>query len=235
MPDYREKLQRDDFFKVVFVGDIQTTQPYSKPTWTDWLQRTLWDSGDVQTSWRRRVINSAIDRATPKHVTTYFSEYIGQYRPDLVVLSFGVSPMYPTYDEKAFSADLDGLLDTIQRTASNVALWSPYPLHTGENRSTTLALGALYKQKAIERNLQFIDLYHEFDEIELARVMTNITGVKNELFGLEVGKPDFISLNEIGNYIVAKKMSIDLFRLPLTPVSVGSFIVPQLDTIKRWG
>ncbi len=235
MPDFREKIQSSDFVKIVCVGDMQTSQPYTKPGWTDWLQRAFLDSGSVQTSWRRKVINAGIDRATPKHVTTYYSEYIGQYRPDVVLLSFGVSPLFPMFDEKVFSAELDQLLSTLEKNKIPVVLWTPYPLLLGEKRADTLLLCAQYKQKAVARGLQLVDLYHEFDDVELARVFTNKVVYGNELYSMEVGDSDIASLNNIGNYIVAKKIAKEVFNLSLPEKSVGTFEVPVLDTVKRWG
>lgn len=234
MPSYSEKFNTADFLKIVCVGDIQTAQPYSKPSWSDWLQRALWENGEVQTSWRRQVINTAISRATPKHVLSYFSHYVGQFKPDLTVLSFGVSPMYPEFVEKNFSADFDGLLDLFEKNNIPVVLWSPYPLFMGVNREITLTLGALYKQKAVARNLQFIDLYHEFDEVELSKIYTLAVEVTNELFQQSIGKPDGLSFNEIGQFILARKMASDLFKIGMPANNSGSFHVPNLEVLKRW-
>ncbi|MCC7303977.1 SGNH/GDSL hydrolase family protein [bacterium] len=234
MLGYRDRLHSEDFLKVVFVGDMQTSQPYSKPNWTDWLQRTLWENGEVQTSWRRKVINAGIDRATPRHVFTYYTEYIGQYKPDLVVLSFGVTPVFPQYNEKIFSNELEQLLDTLHHKYIEVVLWSPYPLLNEGSRAATLSLRAIFKEKAVVRNLQFIDLYNEFENVDLSKIMTYTTTKKNELFQMEVGNPDGISLNNIGTYLVARKMANDLFKLAL-PGSAGSFEIPQFDMARHWG
>lgn len=235
MSNFREKFNTSDFLKVVCIGDIQTMQPYGRPSWSDWLQRALLVSGEPQTSWRRQVFNTAVSRATPKHVATYFTQYAAQFKPDVVLLSFGVSPMFPEFIEKDFSGELDALLDTFERNGIPVALWSPYPLLSGENREITLTLSAMYKQKAVARGLQFIDLYHDFDEIELSKIFTFTVVTKNELFQQEIGKPDSISLNGSGQYMVAKRMANDLFKIALPSVSEGDFIVPNMEAVKSWG
>ncbi|WKZ23547.1 MAG: SGNH/GDSL hydrolase family protein [Candidatus Dojkabacteria bacterium] len=234
MSTLQEKIASNDFLKIVCVGDIQTAQTYGKPGWTDWLQRSLWENGDVRTSWRRKVINSGIDRATPRHVSTYFREYIGHYKPDIVLLSFGVSPMFPSFEEKQFLADMNSLLDMIQKEKITTILWSPYPLLTGLNREISLTLGALYKQLSVSQDCQFIDVQHEFDDIELAKIMTYTVVTKNDLFGFEVGKPDVVTLNEAGNYIVARKISRDAFGLQLPQTTAGTYFVPNLELVKRW-
>lgn len=231
----REKVASGDFVRIVCVGDMQTAQPYGKPSWTDWLQRTLWEAGEVQTSWRRQVVNTAVDRATPKHVQTYYSRYIADFKPDLVVLSFGITPVFPQFSQKIFTAELDSLLDQLQRENVSTALWSPYPLLAGEKREETMTIGALYKQKAIERNLPFIDIYREFDGLELTRIFTSTVTVRNELFELEIGEPDGVSLNAIGQYIVARKMALDLFGLALPVVDSGAFVTPRMENLRKWG
>ncbi len=231
----REKIASGDFARIVCVGDMQTAQPYGKPDWSDWLRRVLLETGEVQKSWRRQVVNTAVDRATPKHVQTYYSRYIGDFKPDLVVLSFGVSPLFPQFMQKVFTAELDLLLDQLQREKIATALWSPYPLSTGEKREDIMTLGALYKQKSIERNLPFIDIYHEFDGLELAKIFTSTVTVRNELFGLEIGEPDVVSLNSVGQYIVARKMAQDLFGLALPVADAGSFVTPRMENLRTWG
>jgi len=235
MPSIREKIAAGEFVRIVCVGDMQTSQPYVRPSWTDWLQRALWESGDVQIAWRRQVINAGIDRATPKHVLSYYTRYIGQYKPDAVLLSFGISPMYPAFDQKAFSIELDSVLDAANKENIPVALWSPYPLLSGENREITLTLGSIYKQKAIERGLHFVDLYHDFDEMELTKVFTSTVVVPNELFKLELGEPDMVSLNAIGQYIVAKRLATDWLGIVLPTTDAGDFVTPNLANTKRWG
>lgn len=235
MSSIREKIVAGDFVRIVCVGDMQTSQPFVKPTWTDWLQRALWESGDVQTAWRRQIINAGIDRATPKHLSSYYTRYIGQYKPDAVLLSFGISPMYPSFDQKAFSAELDSVLDTANNEGVQVALWSPYPLLSGEKREVTLTLGALFKQKAIERSLHFIDLYRDFDDVELTKIFTSTVVVPNELFQLEIGAPDIVSLNAIGHYIVAKRLATDWLGVVLPDTDTGSFTTPNLASVRKWG
>jgi len=235
MLSIREKIAAGDFVRIVCVGDMQTSQPYVKPSWTDWLQRALWESGDVQIAWRRQIINAGIDRSTPKHVLSYYTRYIGQYKPDAVLLSFGISPMYPTFDQKTFSAELESVLDAANQENIPVAMWSPYPLLTGENREVTLTLGSIFKQKAIERGLHFIDLYHDFDELELTKVFTSTVTISNELFKLERGEPDKVTLNEVGQYIVAKRLATDWLGVVLPDIEVGSFAIPNLANLKRWG
>lgn len=230
----RDLYNASDFMKVLFVGDIQTAQPYGKPNWTDWVQRALWENGELQVAWRRQVLNTAVARATPKHVSTYFMHYIGQYKPDAVVVSFGVSRMYPHFDEKDFLSEMNALLDVLQRLETTVILWSPYPLLGGVNREVTLTMGAGYKQLAVARNLQFVDIYHDFEDIELAKIFTYKVMVNNELFEQQVGGIDGITLNEIGQYIVAKRMAGDLFRIALPEADTGTFRTPNLDTVKRW-
>jgi len=231
----REKFANEDFLRIVCVGDLQTAQPYGKPSWSDWLQRVAQETGQVQTSWRRQILNTAVERATPKHVQTYFTRYIGDFKPDLVVLSFGVTPLYPVFDQKIFEAELHQLLDLLEKERIPVALWSPYPLLAGEKREEIMVLGALYKQKAIERNLQFIDIYREFEGVELSKIFTTTAARNNDVFGLEVGTLDGMSLNNIGQYIVAKKMALDLFGTGLPGFDEGSFVTPRLEGLKKWG
>jgi len=235
MPSIKDRITSEDFIRVVCTGDMQTSQPYGKPDWTDWLQRALWETGAVQTSWRRQVVNTAVDRATPKHIQTYYAKYIGEYKPDVVLFSFGISPLFPQFDQNTFSKELDSLLDLLQKEGVATVLWSPYPLLTGKKREETMTLGALYKQKAIERNLQFIDVYREFEGLELSKVFTSTVSVRNELFELEVGDSDMVALNDVGQYIVAKKIALDLFGLALPAIDSGSFVTPRLESLKRWG
>lgn len=230
----KERFDSNDFLRILCVGDIQTAQPFSKPSWMDWMARTLQETGDLQIAWRRQVTSSAVSRATPKHVATYYRHYVEQYRPDIVLLSFGVTPMYPTYNEKQFAAELDGLLLRLEKQSVTTVLWSPYPLLAGLQREVSLSLNSLYKQKAVERGIQFIDLYHEFDEIELSKLFTYKVGVKNDLFGLSVDDLDPITLNGTGQYIIAKKMVYDLFRISLPQSDYGSFVTPTLESVKKW-
>lgn len=230
----KERFDSNDFLRVLCVGDIQTVQPYSKPSWTDWLARTLQESGDLQIAWRRQVITSGVVRSTPKHVATYYLHYIEQYKPNVVLLSFGVTPMFPLFNEQQFSSELDGLLQKLEKQSVTTVLWSPYPLLAGVHRDVTLSLNSLYKQKAIERGFQFIDLYHEFDDVELSKIFTYKVGIKNDLFGLEVGNPDPITPNAFGQYIIAKRMAFDLFRLALPQSDYGSYSTPVLESVKKW-
>ena len=234
MVDFKEKLLSHDFFRVLCVGDQQTSQDKTSPKWSDWLSRSLLENGDIQKTWRRQLVNVAIDRATPRHVATYYMHYIGQFKPDLVILSFGVTPLYPDFNEKVAEAEISGLLETFSKNETAVALWSPYPLLTGEKRSDTIALGAMYKRLAEEHSCVFVDIFHEFDGVELAKLFTLKIVDKSLAFGQKVGGMDAISLNEIGNYILAKKLATDIFGYALPAQDVGSYKTPVMENVKSW-
>jgi hypothetical protein len=84
-----------------------------------------------------------------------------------------------------------------------------------------LGLQTLYKQKASDYNWEYIDVFHEFDEYELSRLFVNSDGRK-------------YTLNQAGNFIVAKKVLQQLFSLSMPESSVGSFILPDLEQLKKW-
>ncbi len=234
MTAYQQKLSEGDFFRVVCVGDAVTAQAPVKPSWSDWLQRALWEMVEPQKAWRRQVINTAYSRATLRHLATYITHYAVQLKPDVIVLSVGATPLFPTFEEPTFLNELDMLLNVLQKNNIPIIAWSPYPFSGGVGRDATHALERIYKQKMQEYEGVYVDVFHEFDGIELSKVFTLLASEKSELFGLQTGMPDFLHPNEVGQYIIAKKIAEVGFQMGLPTVSSGSYVLPNLELVKKW-
>lgn len=235
MATFQEKLSSQDFLRVVCVGDAQTTQAISQPAWSDWLQRALWEHDDLQKSWRRQVINTSIERSTPQHVATYLSHYVSDFKPDMVILSFGVTPLFPAYEESVFIPELDGLLKILTDLGTELVLWSPYALMGGMGKDATLDLYTLYEQKARAIGARFVDIYHEFENYEQTKLFTYSVLEDDAFWGLKSGGLDFVHCNEIGNYIIAKKIAEDGLGITLPTLTKGSYVIPALEGLRKWG
>lgn len=226
-------LEEGDFLTVVCTGDAQTAQLPVKPGWTDWLQRALWENGDSQKNWRRRVFNTAAENATPRHIATYIRSYVSALKPDVIIASFGIAPFLPQYDEATFLAELDAFCDALLRLSTPVVLWSPYPLSGGIARDASLSVTRIFEQRCSQLQWQFVDVFHQFDSYEMGKFFTLQVGPKST-FGMIPGGNDHIHIGVDGQYIIAKTIAQEVFRLGLSLESVGSFVVPNLESAKRW-
>lgn len=234
MTSYQQKLADGDFFRAVCVGDAVTSQSPVKPSWSDWLQRAFWEMIEPQKAWRRQVINTAYSRATVRHVATYITHYVTQFKPDVIILSFGATPLFPTYEEATFISELDMILSALKKANIPVIGWSPYPFSGGIARDGIFSLERIYQQKMQENGGIYVDVVHEFDNIELSKIFTVIAAEKSELFGLQPGSLDHIHPNEIGQYVIARKIAEVGFQMGLPTSSTGSFEVPNLELVKKW-
>jgi len=221
MKAFQQKYTTEDFLRIVCTGDAQTAQKTVLPNWINWVEYVLQKNGDIQQAWKKQVFSTASEKSSLKHAITYLTHYVGQIKPDLLIFSFGQSYLSASYNETEVLAELDQFALSVQKMATEVAVWSPYPLPGGEGRDMMLGLQTLYKQKAADYNWEYIDVFHEFDEFELSRLFVNSDGRK-------------YILNQAGNFIVAKKVLQQLFSLSMPESSVGSFILPDLEQLKKW-
>lgn len=230
----REKLAAEDFIKVVCAGDIQTIQPFTAPKWTDWVLRALRENGDLTKTWRRQLVNVGMRKATLQHISTFYSHYISSCKPDLAIISFGVSSIFPQFSEQEYLLGLDTLISKLKADNISFVLWSPYPLAGGHGKEEFMKISTIMKEKAETNGGLFVDVLHAFEGISLGQLFTHNAIEDDDIMGLKKDSPDHININAIGSYIIAKELSEAIFGLPLPTKSIGDYEVPNVSAFKSW-
>jgi hypothetical protein len=223
MEQIRKKIAEQDFLRVVCIGDAQTAQPEVAPRWSDWVYRSLLERYEAPRSWRLQVLNTASAGATPKHVATYFSHYIGQFKPDLVIASFGATAATSLYSESEFIPEFEALEASIARAGIQLALWTPCNIAGGIAKDHLQGIARYFIQEAVDNGYAIANVQQAFEEYELSKLYeANDSSTAGRL-------------NSIGSYLVAKTIVSELFSLPMLSNGAGSFSLPNLDQSKKWG
>jgi len=223
MNSFLQKVNEGDFFRVVCIGDAQTAQSETLPRWTDWVQKVVNQSLDKPKSWRFQLLNTAANGASPKHIATYLQHYVTQFKPDLVLVSFGHAPLDPLFNESAFIEDFTMLIESLQKLGCKIVVWSPIPLPSGVARDASIAMATFAEQLSKTMPIQYVDVFHEFEGYELSKLFE----------GDEQGATS-ARLNKMGNFIVARKLLLELFGLSMPDTDDGDYQVPELNKVRKW-
>jgi hypothetical protein len=223
MNSFLRKIEENDFFRVVCIGDAQSAQTNTSPNWSDWMKKVVGNAYEKQKEWRFQLINTAANGATPKHIATYLTHYVTQFKPDLVVVSFGNAALDPMFNERDFIAEFTMLMQSLQKIGCEIAIWSPLPQPSGMGREASLAITTFFEQIAKSMGVNYVDVYHEFEGYELGKMFQDGTG------------NTAAALNQVGNFVVARKLLLSLFSLSMPQVTAGDFQVHNLEQLRKWG
>jgi len=126
MQRYRELIMKEDFLRVLVIGDFATRQEMADINWISWLRIGFQEDGDPQKTWRRLIFTTAIQKATASAYLNSYDQLVRGVTPDVVVMSFNTLAFTSAFDIEDYKRDIKKLVERIYQDKIEVLLWSPY-------------------------------------------------------------------------------------------------------------
>jgi len=217
----KSTLQKNEIFRIVFVGDSLTSAEWVHPNWREIVEYALKETfTDVMSDWKAsswniRTINSGMDGATTRDIRERLEHYVFQYNPQLVMLMIGGNDKY--FLKRTETKDnLKSIIDSIASRNTAVTLSTDPALENKEHDQKDEDLREIVRSLKDEVDV-FIDLHSEMKNLPLGQFYTFVCQTGNEDAGIKPGGKDFLHPNTKGNAYMAQVFLKSVFGIAFDP------------------
>ena len=219
----KEKLLKENRFKIVFFGDSITSTEWVHPNWREIIEYVLKGELEKQigdwkiSSWRITCINSGLDGATTDDYLAHLDSHVINFQPQLLIWIVGSNDQLYKFGGKKHQVNVQKIVDILAPKMDYLIVCSDSTRlndkanHIYENEYLkTLA------QVSFPKNAIFVDLFRKYKQLDLKRFFTFISG-GNEVAGMKPGDIDFAHPNQLGNAYIAKIILEEAFQVKFDP------------------
>ncbi len=217
---------RDGSYRIVFLGCSNTSTEWVHPNWREMVEYVL--KSELENlgpephtwqlaSWGIRCFNAGFDGATTADILTRLEHDVFSLAPTLVIASLGKNDMHLSRTAGDYCKDIATLTDQLATRVPGSVFMTPLASAKQEVNDRY----AEYQKSVLalfpKPDIQFINLFQEFQAVDPSRIFTFHTPVANEYVGFAAGEIDFIHPNQLGYAYVAKIVLDQVFGISFDP------------------
>jgi len=214
--------EKGKVYKIIFLGDSITSTEWVHPNFREIIEYVLKDYIEETTkgwkapSWFIRTINSALNGGTSNDFLFYLTDYVISYKPDLVILQGTRNDFTLNISVTKHIDNMNKIINKILNNNSNVVFIGTTPSLLKEKTKEYLPYIKEAKKIAEKNNIQYVDLFYKYQELDLAKIYTFVSE-GNSAEGIKPGDIDWGHPNQLGNAYIAKILLEDIFDIKFNP------------------
>jgi hypothetical protein len=223
----KNNLENDSWYRIAFLGDSITSAEWVHPNWREIIEYILKMElekmlGDINIPWwKMRFYNAGFCGDHTGHLLGYLDEELAPIRPDLVIFMDTYNDKYFDISPLEHGRNLELIFFRLSEFCENIVFSSSIK----RLKPKANELNDPYRREAeriiknSKSNISYVDLYSQFEKLNLSRFFTfiNTPEDENKEFGVIAGEIDFSHPNVFGNAHIAKIFLNDIFGVEFDP------------------
>lgn len=217
----KSTLESKKSFKIAFVGDSITSAEWIHPNWREIIEYVLKEELTklledwITPSWGIRCFNYGFDGSSSGDINGFIKSGTIPSDADLVIYQLGDNDRHVHLSTETYAANVAGTLNLLQ---GNVVLCSdPAGASSALNANYEKNYYPCFVQKSSGLKVISVDLFKEFQKLDLPSLYTLVNLSGNEVAGIKSGETDPIHPNRLGNAYIAKFILEQAFQIPFNP------------------
>jgi lysophospholipase L1-like esterase len=217
----KNKLDKDEWYRVVFLGDSITSTEWVYPNWRGIIEFVLKEKLEEFMGvweapwWKLRCYNAGYNGATTKEMIKFIDEDIVLHQPNLIIFMDTDNDKYRGINTEEHSKNLDLIFGKLTKISDNVIFATTIAglnQEVNDNYQEYIKASDEVINKHKE-NISKVDLFIEYAKLDLEKLFTFKSISGNEDAGIEPGGVDYAHPNQLGNAYIAKILLKNIFDI----------------------
>lgn len=217
----KSALESKKSLKIAFVGDSITSTEWIHPNWREIIEYVLKQELDKKfedwkiPSWGIRCFNYGFDGSTTRDIKEFVLTGTIPTNFDIVIYLLGNNDEFIKVPADEY---LSNVKDSISKFTCPIIICSdPAANNLKINEAYEKTYYLCFTQLSSQPELIGVDLFLEFQKLDLVKLYTLVNTDGNSIAGIKPGEIDFFHPNKLGNAYIAKIILEKAFGISFNP------------------